>query len=72
MIKILEYIWDFIRSIGNLIVNTVKTLIEALTFMPNFITSLQEAISYLPGILGVFAAIYLVFIIINYIIGRQG
>ena len=71
MINLLENIWNFIQSVIAFFVHLLDFLFDVITFIPNSITTLFESIAYLPGILMGFATLYVVFIILNYIIGRS-
>lgn len=72
MLEILQSIWDFIQSIINLVVMLITSLLQALLFLPNMISSLTESVGYLPPVLALFATLFITFMIINYVIGRQG
>lgn len=72
MIAALNWIIDFVQSIVQFIVQLFTSLIQAITMLPGMITSLTGAVGYLPPILALFATLYITFLIVNYIIGRQG
>lgn len=72
MLSFFEQIWDVIQSALSLVVQLVKGLFQAFMFIPQIIASLTESIGYLPGVLAIFATLGVTFMIINYIIGRQG
>ena len=71
MLEVLNSIWEFIQSIINLVIMLIKSLYEALLFLPSMITSLTESVGYLPPVLALFATLFITFMIINYVLGRQ-
>lgn len=72
MLSYLKGIWDIILSLVNLVVMLIESLLQALSFLPSIISSLTESVGFLPPVLALFASLSITFIIINYILGRQG
>lgn len=72
MLSFFDQLWSIVVSVLSLVGQLVKGLFQALMFIPSALGSLTEAIGYLPGVLAIFASLGITFMIINYIVGRQG
>lgn len=71
MISLLENIWEFFKSIIAFVVHMIDFMIDQVTFIPEAILTLFEAVAYLPGVLIGFASLYITFLIFNYLLGRK-
>lgn len=71
MLGKLKSILNFFEAIFDFVTMLIESLINALLFIPELLSSFTGAISYLPPILGVFATLSITFLIVNYIAGRN-
>ena len=71
MLSFFSQFWDIITGVLALVVQLVKSLIQALVFLPQFISSLTESVGYLPSVLALFASLTITLVVVNYIIGRK-
>lgn len=70
IIEFLEGIMEFIETIIDLVTMLVTNLVLALMYIPEMVTSMTSAVAYLPGVLGVFASLFITLMVVNYILGR--
>jgi hypothetical protein len=70
MLSFFSQLWDTITGVLALVVQLVRSLFQALVFIPQFVSSLTESVGYLPGILTVFATLSITLVVVNYVIGR--
>lgn len=71
MLSFLEYIVNIIKTLIDGLINTIKSLILAIEFIPQMITDLGQATTFMPAILMPFAALGITFMVLNYVIGRK-
>ena len=70
IIEFLQGIMDFIESIIDFALMLIENLFVAIAFIPEMVSSMTSAVAYLPGVLGIFAALFITLMVVNYIIGR--
>lgn len=71
MLGKLKSIGNFIEALWDFVLMLIESLINALLFIPELLSSFTGAVSYLPPILGVFATLSITFLVVNYIAGRK-
>lgn len=71
MLSFFSQLWDTITGVLALVVQLIRSLFQALMFIPQFVSSLTEAVGYLPGILTIFASLTVTLVVVNYIVGRK-
>lgn len=70
MLNFLEAIFDSIQAFIKFCTSIVQAALQAQLWLPTLISSVSEAVGYLPSVLAYFAYVSIALIVLKFIMGK--